>query len=311
MAWRTPPKDATDRLLAEEYHLYKTAPGRKPAPSVTKVLSPLTDADMLAQSKAKLTAEIAVFEDDQRLDRTKAHRQSLQEKYDSWASWKHAKYPKVNLSDDDEVYFDWLRMEVTRRWSAKADLGSRVHDHVYELSIGNDVDAQDDEIPYLDAWERYATENDVEFIESAVERVVVHPSPLDDASLEYGGRDDLFCIHHAGDYPGLNCGDYKTGNHYPTKVTLQLCAYMSGLGFAVYDDKGAITNRYDPLPSAERGIAIYLRPDATYEVWPAPIDERTFPAFLDLRANLNFCKSMEPHEKAAEEAWKARKSATV
>ena len=62
--------------LAEEFHLYKTAPGRQRSPSVTKIISPLTSADILSQAKAKQTAAIAALEDDLRVQRTTDHRAS-------------------------------------------------------------------------------------------------------------------------------------------------------------------------------------------------------------------------------------------
>ena len=215
---------------------------------------------------------------------------------------------KVDLANDAEIYYDWLRGEVERRWKAKADLGSRVHDHVYELSMGNDVDAQEDEIGYLDSWALYVEENGVEFVPEATERVVVHPHPLDDDSLEYGGRDDLFSIHHAGKFQGATVSDYKTGGCYPTQVTLQLAAYGHGLGFAVYDNDGKMLDTYDPLPQWTRAFGVYLRPDGTYKLWEAPVTDATFSAFLDLRRVVNFRKSMESFEKEAEAEWKANQA---
>ena len=305
MAWKRPPKDASDQLLAEEYHWYRTAPGRGITPSVTKIIKPLADTDILSQAKAKLTASIAALEDDQRPQRTINHRKALQIKYDGWKSWQHAKYEKVDLSDDAAVYYDWLRSEATRRWGEKADRGSRVHAHVYDLALGQDVEALDDELPYLAAWHRWVEECDVEFIPDACERVVVHPWPNGDDTLEYGGRDDLFCIQHAGPIQGLLLGDVKTGGKYPTQVTLQLAAYMRGLGFAKYDDSGQLLPDYDTMPAAERAVAIYLREDESYECWEAPVDG-AFEAFLDLRRVVNFRKTMEPHEKKAEAEWKER-----
>ena len=306
MAYKPPPKDATDQELAEEYHLYKTAPGRGRAKSVTKIISPLSDGGILAQAKAKLTARIAVYEDDLRPERIVAHRAELQAKYDNWKPWQHRNNTKVDLTDDGEVYFDWLRMEAERRWKAKADLGSRVHAHVYDLSMGRDVDALDDELPYIAAWARYVEENAVEFVPECTERVVVHPHPLGEDELEYGGRDDLFAVHHAGPFEGEIIGDYKTGGKYPTQVTLQLAGYRYGYGFATYDERGMLTDHYDELPVVKHALSIYLHDDETYEAWKAPADERAWHTFLELRRVLNFRTIMEPHEKEAEAAWKAK-----
>ncbi len=306
MAWRRPPADATDQLLAEEYHLYKTAPGRDPAPSVSKTISPLSNSDILAQAKAKLTANIATYEEERRALRTIDHRDFLVSKYESWKPWQHKKYKKVNLRDDVEVYYDWLRGEAERRWKAKADLGTRVHGHAYDLSMGRDVNAKDDELPYLAAWGRYVEENQVEFIPTATERVILNPAPLGETDLEYGGRDDLFAIHHAGDFPGLNIEDYKTGGKYPTQVTLQIAAYLNGLGFAVYDDLGNLLDTYEPLPNAKRAVIVYLHPDETYNLWEAPASDSAYHAFLDLRRVLNFGIMMKPYEKEAEAEWKAK-----
>lgn len=306
MSWKRPPSDASDRELAETYHLYKTAPGRKPTPSVTKIISPLTSADILAQAKAKQTAAIAALEEDQRDRRIINHRLALVAKYESWQPWQHKRWEKVDLRDDAEVYYDWLRSEVERRWKAKADLGSRVHEHAYHLSMGRDVDALDDEVPYLTAWGRYVEENGVEFIDNALERVVVNPYPLGDDSLEYGGRDDLFAIHHKGDLQGVILGDIKSGGKYPTQVTLQLAGYGNGLGFATYGDDGKMLDRYDPIPRWDRAVAIYLHGDGTYDAWEAPVTDAAFAAFLDLRRVLNFRKGMEKYEKEAEAEWKAK-----
>ena len=305
MAW-PPPKDASDQLLAEEYHLYKTAPGRKAAPSVTKIIRPLQDTNILSQAKAKQTAAIAALEDALRPARIHMHRTALAEKYEGWKPWQHKKNAKVDLKDDEQVYFDWLRMEVDRRWKAKADLGSRVHGHVYDLSMGRDIEALDDELQFIHAWEWYVEENEVEFIPSATERVVVHPNPLGDDTLEFGGRDDLFAIHHAGKHQGLVVNDYKTGGKYPTQVTLQLAGYGNGLGFATYDEEGKVTDQYDPLPDWKLAISTYLHDDGTYEAWRAPVTPATFIAFLDLRRVLKFQDTMTPYEKEAEAEWKAK-----
>ena len=305
MAWKRPPKDASDQLLAEEYHQYRTAPGRAPAVSVTGVTGILTDANILAQAKAKQTAAIAVDEVADRPATTETHRLHLETTYDGWKPWQHKKYDKVDVQNDDAVYFDWLRMEVERRWKMKANLGSRVHEHVYTLSVGEDIDALPDELPYVEAWGRYVKENGVEFIPEATEHVVVHPHPRHDDSLEYGGRDDLFAIHHKGDYPGINLGDYKTGGFYPTQVTLQLAGYGWGLGFARYDDDGMITDQYDPIPQWTRALGIYLHDDGAYELHELPSDDDAWSAFLDLRRVVNFREQMKPYEKEAEAAWKA------
>ncbi len=308
MAWKRPPKDASDQLLAEEFHLYKTAPGRKPAISVTKVTGMLTDGSILAQAKAKQTADIAVHEAAQRVSRIVVHKAALTEKYDNYQPWQIKKYELVDLTDDDAVYFDWLRMEVERRWKAKADLGSRVHGHVYTLSTGEDIDALDDELPFVDAWGKYVEENGVEFIQDATERVIVHPAPEDNESLEYGGRDDLFAVHHAGECQGLILGDFKTGGFYPTQLTLQLSGYGFGKGFATYDKDGNLLDDYDPIPAWTRGIGIYLHDDGTYELHEMPSDEDAWSVFLRLRSVLNFKAKMQPYEKEAEALWKQSKA---
>ena len=101
---------------------------------------------------------------------------------------------------------------------------------------------------------------------------------------------------------------HNTGGKYPTQVTLQLCAYGNGMGFAKYDESGAMLDTYDTLPDWEHAVAIYLKPDGSYEAWKAPVTSATFDAFLDLRRIVNFKKLMEPHEKEAEAAWKAQKN---
>lgn len=319
MSGGRPPANATDQQLAEDWHRYVARPGGKPAPGVTSIIKPLTNADTLAQGKAKQTAAIAAelqfpgngddgWDAWAIEDILYEHRDALKARYATWKPWQHKRWAKIDLLDDQAVYFDWLRGEVTRRWNAKRDTGSVVHDAIYPLSRGIATDIPHYANPYLDAWERYVEENGVEFVPEWTERVVLHPDPLGRPELEYGGRDDLFAIHHKGPLAGMICGDYKTGGKYPSQVTLQLAAYRFGRGFALYDDAGTLTD-YERVPEVDHAVGIYLHDDGTYDAWEAPADAEAWETFLLLREVHNFADRMKPHEKAAEKAWKEKQSA--
>lgn len=298
-------KKASDEELAAS-HRYVTHPGGSPAIGVTTVIGNL-DKPFLAQAKAKQTAAIAILEGGHHTA-TSLHRLELRKKYDAMTPYMLAKWERegwlVDLSDDHAVLYDWLRGEVERRWKAKADLGSRVHDHAYQWTLGNAVDALPDEKTRLDALELFYEECDPEFIPGAIERVVVHPYPDNVRSWEYGGRDDGFAILHRvperfaarGITTGPKVTDYKTGGCYLEQLAMQLAAYANGLGFTVYDAKGMLTD-LDPIPKVNQGVGIYLHEDGTYDLALVPIDRRVFAAFLDLRRVVNYRQSIAQLEK--------------
>lgn len=153
-------------------------------------------------------------------------------------------------------------------WRKKADLGTRVHAHCEAWLRGEEIFPLEDEVPYLDALERFF--DDTAPLPTAIERVVL-------SGLGYGGRFDFIA-----EFNELNTlVDLKTGRPYAVEHTLQLSAYRYADGMATYDEAGALA-RLDPVPLIDRAGCLYLDREGTYSFVEYPVTERSFDIFCAL-----------------------------
>ena len=280
----------TDYELAQR-HRYVTLHGRKPAPGVTSVN--ILDKPGLMWAASEIAARTAVERHDERVSLTQSHRTELVVKRKSVKTRNGEKVPAAH-ADPIDVWIDYCRGEFRRAWDAKADLGSRIHDHALAWSAGRDIDALADEQGHLDALEAFLVEQNPKFLYA--ERVVVHPNPEGRDDLEYGGRLD-FIAEIGG--KTLLC-DYKTGKQgFLGDKALQAAAYANAKGLANYDEDGALAD-LTPLPQLDGCRTIYLDGDGTYTVvdpFERLTPEAAWRAFLDLRSALNYVRLVEKIEK--------------
>ena len=177
-------------------------------------------------------------------------------------------------------------------WNAKGDRGTRVHGHCEKWLVGEDVDAEDDELGYLDAMEKFFGDHEPNMI--CKEEIVV-------SSRGYGGRFDMIVKPAQGKYEGETCLiDLKTGKQYPTEHTLQLAAYRYADGMAQFDDEGHLSHLL-PLPQIERTLALYVADDGSYQLKEYPADPDAFAQFCHLLDARNWATSdtMKQLEKEA------------
>lgn len=136
-------------------------------------------------------------------------------------------------------------------WTDKMHRGTRIHAHCEAWLREEDVEAQPDEAPYLDALATFFKEKNPYPLE--IERVVL-------SWQGYGGRFDF--IARIGEKTILV--DVKTGRPYPLEHAMQLAAYRYADGMAVYGDDGNLL-RVDPLPPIDAAGCLYLSDDGTYD----------------------------------------------
>ena len=150
-------------------------------------------------------------------------------------------------------------------WDYRADLGTRVHKHLTALE---EIEALDDELPYLDAVESWC--RDFQPVSLYQERVVL-------SDLGYGGRfDDVSLL---GDVSRLNDKtltgdelwgiDAKTGKEYERQIEIQHAGYWRADWLAEYDEAGRLTELL-PMPKVHRWAGLYLHENGTYDFIPYP-----------------------------------------
>lgn len=251
-------------LQRAERHEYVTAHGRKPAPSVSAILDVLAKP-ALAWAAAEIAAKTAYDIMAERRMRAVVmeHRQ---ERLMRGAKIRNLEGEKVGVmqANDLEIFIDYCRGEHQRVWSAKADVGSRAHDHAYSWLKGETAWVSPDEMGFMDGLKDFIyTYRPVDL---AAERIVVHPDPEGDESLEYGGRLDRISALDGPDYKGTYLIDIKTSRPgYDFEKALQLILYMRAKGFAVYGADGALAD-YEPLPKLDGGLLLYLSADGTFKL---------------------------------------------
>ena len=159
-------------------------------------------------------------------------------------------------------------------WKASGDRGTRVHDHLHAFTTGKSVDAQDDELAYLEAakiaWRTLKIGRD-----GRSEFVVISDA------FRYGGRGDYMGPVTWPD--GERCHsllDWKTGDPWPLAHAMQVNAYANGDGFAEYDDDGKLLS-LTPFDKPERVGCVYLSPDG-YRLIEYPLDNEVFGLFTQL-----------------------------
>lgn len=279
----------TDRELAER-HRYVTKHGRAPAPGVTSV--DITHKPALMWGAARLTAETAVLEGYRRDELVAEHREKLAGKPINRLGSTDEKVSALSATDE-EVWVDYLRTRFDVIWRAKADKGSRVHDHALAWASGDEIDALPDEQGYLDALERFFEDYSPEFV--AAEAIVLSPSPCDRPELEYGGRLDFVAYLSGPKFEGLYLGDYKTGGRYRVPVALQAAGLLAAEGYALYSPMGAVLDKLRPL-EAKQAVTVYLRDDGTYELhdpFEGTTRSEATQAFYDLRSAMNWTRKMD------------------
>jgi hypothetical protein len=155
-------------------------------------------------------------------------------------------------------------------WRAKAERGTRIHQHCESWLRGEAVEATDDEQPYLDALEKWMLTDAPVLLMS--EGIVL-------SECGYGGRFDI--IAAVGARTALI--DVKTGSQYPVEHTLQLAAYRYADGIARYDAEGEL-DRVEPnvLRCIDWTGCLYLNGDGTYALIEYPADHDAFLTFRQL-----------------------------
>ncbi len=287
----------TDRELAER-HRYVTKHGRKPAPGVTSV--DILSKPALHWASSRVAAEASVLLAHDRDLIVAEYREELAGKpINRLGTGSDAAKVSAAKATDDEVWCEFLRTRFDVIWRAKADKGSRVHEHALAWARGDDVDALEDEQPYLDALERFFEDYAPDFL--AAESIVLSPNPRGDARLEYGGRLDFIAKVDGPHYRGVFLGDYKTGGQYTEPVALQAAGLMAAEGFALYSPMGAVLDNLPPLPELDGALTVYLREDGTYETsnpFRYTSQQDAEDAFFHLRAALNWRRAIESAERS-------------
>ena len=154
-------------------------------------------------------------------------------------------------------------------WSAKAALGTRVHDHALRWSNGEDIEQLPDEAKYLDALELFIVERQPTWLER--EEIVL-------SNRGYGGRFDMIVTFPDGTIWLI---DIKTGKPYALEHTLQLNGYAFADGIAEFGDDGNLV-RLRPLPVIERAGDLYLHDDGTYDLIEYPLGDLPYGMFCHL-----------------------------
>lgn len=155
-----------------------------------------------------------------------------------------------------------------KEWNDKMHRGTRIHSHCESWLREEDVEAQPDEAPYLDALASFFKNEDPYPLE--IERVVL-------SSKGYGGRLD-FIARIGGE---TTLVDVKSGSPYPLEHSLQLAAYRHADGMAVYGEDGNLA-RVEPLPTIDRAGCLYLKNDGTYDFTIYETGNVVYSLFLDL-----------------------------
>lgn len=273
----------------------KTVKAAKPKhkfPGVTTVIG-LLDKPGLVWAAARETAQMAV------------HQQNR---------WQHL---------DRDVAVEVMRKEFRRLWDIKADTGSIVHEIALAWARGEDADLE--QLMAVDEKGRerdWSAEERAEVLRRVngcvdalelfylverpqwryVEQPIVNPGyrwKLDqpyklDPKTAYGGCFD-------GDGELRESGDvqldFKTGERYPTQVTLQMAGYGHAPLLAHYDDEGHLVE-VTPYEAPAKKASVWLHDDGTYELLEVPADRSAYVRFIELRRQHAWLAEMRQWEKA-------------
>ncbi len=288
----------TDQQLADK-HQYVTEHGRKPAPGVTTITS-LIDKPALKWASSEVAAKTAldVLKRNTYDTVVYGHRQACMRNPRKWVNNSEGIEIRPRYASDDEIFVDYCRGEFDRQWKAKAQKGSRIHEHALEWSQGNAIEQLPDEKGYLDALEKWMIDFEPEDICNEI--IVLHPNPANDDSLEFGGRTDKIAEIRKRGWTGTNLIDFKTGREgYIEDKALQAAGYWGAKGIARYNPDGSL-GTLDPMPKIKRAMTVYLREDGTYGV-DDPLKhislDEAWQYFLHLRRAWNHHKKIEAIEK--------------
>ncbi len=280
----------TDYELAMS-HKYVTEHGRKPAESVTSIIS-LLDKPALMWSSAEIAAHFtyeAVLQ-----DKIEEVANSVQ----PYALVKNKDGEKVKATQAtlEERFLHACRGVFKKKWDEKANLGSRIHDHALNWALGKDANVLEDEISWMKGVEKFFVDFEPKFL--FVEEVVVNPSPLGEDALEYGGRFDAIVEMEGNTY----LIDYKTGSPgYPVAKALQGAAYAN-CQIAVYDEEGNLSHTL-PLPKLDGLRTVYFNIEGNYAI-ENPFEgesglttiEQSYESFINLKRVRNWIKSFSKNE---------------
>jgi hypothetical protein len=168
-------------------------------------------------------------------------------------------------------------MNHREEWKAKAERGTRIHNHMEKWLKGVDIEALPDEEGYLDALELFMVEQDP---------IVIEQEAIALSLRGYGGRFDLLC--EIADKAWLL--DLKTGHAYPVEHTLQLAGYRYADGLATYNPDGSLGD-LKPMPEVDRAGCLYVHSDGSYDLVEYPADEEAFSAFCNLLEVYNWTRT--------------------
>ena len=239
-------------------HRYRVEPGGEYVPGVTTVLN-IIEKPGLKWGASKVAAEFCVANSRRRKSLATKHRATLASARGATDSAEKKRLLAAN-GTDDEVFIHLARGEFDRQWKAKADRGTRVHNHAEAWARGNVVSVLDDERGYMDALGTFFDLYEPRF--EMVECLVLN------AEYRYGGRFDA--IMTINNVPGDErdrvrvLGDWKTGDPWPLDVALQTVAYTRSQ-LASYDMDGRLVG-FDPLPSLDGCRVVYLQQSGTVKV---------------------------------------------
>ena len=274
----------TDYELAMA-HKYVTVHGRKPAEGVTTTLSML-NKPALVWSAAEITARFT-YE-----TLTGGLLEDVADTVKPYAMVKNAMGEKVKAKEATllDKFLHACRAEHKRRWDAKADLGSRVHDHALDWALGKEIEILEDEVAWMQCVEKFFVMYQPKFL--YVEEVVVNPSPMGDDSLEYGGRFDAIVEIDGKTY----LIDYKTGSPgYPVDKALQGAAYAH-CEIAQYNESGDLVGTL-PLPPLDGLRTVYFNGTGDDPIVEDPLAnttlEEAYDCFINLKKARQWVKKVE------------------
>lgn len=278
----------TDKQLADD-HKYVTQHGRKPAPGVTTIIG-LIDKPGLKWGSSEVAAKTAydVLKRNTYDTVVYEHRQKCMANKRKMVKNSSGLKIRPQHASDDEIFIDYCRGEFDRQWKAKAAKGQRIHDHALAWAQGNPVKELPDEKPYLDALEKWMIDYQPKDIYNEV--ILLHPNPLGEDELEFGGRPDKIAEFYKRGWTGVNIVDFKTGQEgYNEEKALQFAGYNGAKGMATYNKDGSL-GELIPVPKAKHAMTVYLREDGEYKV-ENPLLGKTnnwwFRYFIDLRRAYN------------------------